>query len=150
MPRRVIAIDPDTKLYGWAVFEGNMFVACGVEEVGRDLGLAPSGADLLVCEYPVARTKGRRVKAQDIIDLAYAAGRIVQSLAGPWSVVQLYTPMEWKGNLSKTQCHDRAKAVLRAKELTVLKAALRLNKKGVHSEILDAVSLGLYHLERTS
>jgi len=136
----VVAIDPDTILFGWARFRERLLYTC-------DVAITPYLPDFppfteYVCEVPEDRP-GTRYRKNDIIRLALAAGRIMGSRD-----CKFVTPSEWKGQLPKKVQHKRMRAVLSEDELRTLDMALSNTLKTSHLEILDAVALGLVHLGR--
>jgi len=136
----LVSIDPDTILFGWARFQDRLLFTC-------DVGPAPYLPDFppfteYVCEIPEDRP-GTRVRKNDIIRLALAAGRIIGTRK-----CKFVTPSEWKGQLPKVVQHKRMREVLSEGELRTLDKALENTPRTAHPEILDAVALGLVTLGR--
>lgn len=138
---RLLAIDPDTKVYGWAYFVDGILRATEAAPLMGGLPHLPLDTTI-VCEIPENRS-GSSARKNDIIKLAFAAGRIVGNRP---CIVR--TPSDWKGQLPKKVHWERMREALSRQELTVLDAALADTKKGSHPEILDAVALGLTQLGR--
>jgi hypothetical protein len=137
---RLVAIDPDCDLFGWALFDDGILFNC-------DVAITPylptfAGFINYVCEIPEDRP-GTRYRKNDIIRLALAAGRIVGARQ-----CKFVTPTEWKGQVPKAVHHRRMRGVMSKDELFTLDTALENTKRGAHPEILDAVALGLTELGR--
>lgn len=140
----LVAIDPGVHEYGWALFVCNELTACGVsftEDTWRP------GCDRLagrwVSEYPEQRGKTSKVKVQDLIDLALAAGRIVGSRP-----CEFYRPTQWKGTIDKKSHHNAMLNVLNATEARRWEAGAKLCTKDTLLDLNDAVCLGLWRLGR--
>ena len=138
---RLVAIDPDTTLFGWALFDDHS------ELIDTDVAATPylpmfTGLVDYVCEIPEDRP-GSPAKKNDIIALALAAGRIIGGRPCTFR-----RPSEWKGQIPKKVQHKRMRGVMSPEELWVLDGALASTAKSGHPEILDAVALGLTELGR--
>lgn len=83
--------------------------------------------------YNVARSKG---DPNDLIDLAIKVGM----LCAWYPNHELVLPREWKGQLPKDVCWNRALEVLTPSELSVI--------KGSDHNMRDAIALGLWKLGR--
>ena len=138
--RSLVAIDPDTALFGWARFLDGRLYTCDVA-ITPYLPDFPPGTEY-VCEMPEDRP-GSRHRKNDILRLALAAGRIVGSRECKFRV-----PSEWKGQLPKAVHWERMREVMTPEELQILFEALEKTSKGAHPEISDAVALGLTELGR--
>jgi len=159
-PYHLASIDPGVKECHLAYFEGG--VLSGVWQfspgaaVHQPLGPCPTGTELVV-EVPRIYPHSHP-RPNDLIDLAFAAGRAVGS--NPATIVY---PAHWKRQLKKPVSHMRILEVLAPHELAVLppetadkvrEAAeylgrtgkVRYNWKGHNT--LDAVGIGLHHLGR--
>jgi hypothetical protein len=136
----LVAIDPDTILFGWARFQDNVLYSCDVARTPH-LPEFPLFTEY-VCEIPEDRP-GTRVRKNDIIRLAVAAGRIMGSRK-----CKFVSPSEWKGQLPKKVQHTRMREVMDWNELETLDKVLSRTQRQSHPEILDAVALGLVHLGR--
>ena len=140
MTIRLVAIDPDTIAFGWALLENRLLVA-------TDVAITPylpefKGHVHYVCEIPEDRP-GTRYRKNDILALALAAGRIVGCRDCTFR-----TPTQWKGQIPKKVHHERMRGVMSTAELRVLDWALTRVGKGSQPEILDAVALCLTELGR--
>lgn len=138
---RLLAIDPDTKVFGWAFFSRKRLVCTRVATVAEGLPPLPEGV-VIVCEKPEDRP-GSPARKRDIIELALAAGKIVGNRPCTFRV-----PSEWKGQIPKEVHWARMRERMDVGELGILEVALAGTKKGSHPEILDAVALGMTQLER--
>lgn len=97
--------------------------------------------------YPKASTLGKKAGTDpnDLIHLAIVVGAILGRaayLSAP--AVKMYLPAEWKGQVPKDICHDRARARLSPIESARLP---KLAKSRLHNA-LDALALGLVYLGR--
>lgn len=137
---KLVPIDPDTKVFGWALFDNRVLTATEVAETPY----LPYFTGLVdyVCEIPEDRP-GSPARKNDIIALALAAGRIVGTRPCTFR-----RPSDWKGQLPKKVQHARMRGVLSKAELDILDTALANTPKASHPEILDAVALGLTELGR--
>lgn len=94
-----------------------------------------------VIEIPQTyRIEDQKGDQQDLIDLAYKAGRIAERHGQGNHVVLLY-PREWKGQAPKHVTKRRAKAVLTSEELAIV--------HGEDHNMWDAIGIGLHCLKRT-
>ncbi len=164
----VIAIDPGTRMSGWAIFTDTKFEshAMGLRVVS--VGLAKSNADsiavraaemahripytiavegpiLIVVERPVIYPDSKERDA-DQVDLAVSAGVLGGALRAYikcGSRLLMPTPRQWKGTVPKPIHNERtAKRCPAAVEL--------VNKlpKGQRNHVWDAVGLALWGMER--
>lgn len=139
----MIAIDPGVHEYGWARFEGDRLYRCGVARTNADWRPSECSDGTWICEYPEQRGKKSHVKVSDLIDLALAAGRIVERRK-----CQFFRPSQWKGQIDKTSHHKAMFAILDSSEHDILeKAAKSCNKDNI-LDMNDAVCLGLWRLGR--
>lgn len=136
----LVAIDPDTELFGWARFDDRLLTGCNVS-VTPFLPEFPPGT-MYVCEMPEDRP-GHAARKNDILALALAAGCIIGTR--PCKFVK---PSQWKGQIPKKVQHTRMRGGMTTLELQVLDSALKYTQKAAHPEILDAVALGLTELGR--
>lgn len=157
---RTVSIDPGLKECGVAVWEDGVLVAAylvqtPLDDTTEDIDLRilamgdalesalPSGVDRLVIERMEPR-KDKQAAWSNLLDLAYISGRA----SGQASEVRFLRPSVWTGKRNKMQNHPRIRARLSAAELEALAEGLRACPKGNHKELLDAVGIGLYDLER--
>jgi hypothetical protein len=133
-----LAIDPG-KHTGWALFAvavpSGPLVACGTGEPPFDTALRNVMIELPQ-NYP-----SNPVPPQDLITLAFLAGRYANAARGDASVVHTIFPHEWKGNLPKPVCEARVRARLTPGELGIV-AALEA-PKGEMNNVWDAIGIGL-------
>jgi hypothetical protein len=116
--------------------------------------------DLIVIEKPTMYPGGHQ-RPNDLIDLAWAGGRIVGRFGRPTIEV---LPAEWKHQLPKPVCHERMWDALTPteRELLPVGAIDRVHaasrKLGITGkmpayawrgvDVLDAISIGLVHMGR--
>lgn len=144
----LIAVDPGVERCGVAWFDDVLF---RVEL--RSTPITTDGPFACVCEKPQIYP-GSRVRTADLVDLAIAAGRMTSALA-----TEYVLPRTWKGQIPCTcnarrgpdVCphHRRMLAALSPAERAVIDAfAIREKRKALLHNAWDAVSLGLWRLER--
>ncbi len=129
----VLAVDPG-KTTGWAWFWMGELKRCGRLPSTR-IGELPI-AQLLVIEEPVIRR--RHPRPNDILKLAVLAGEI----AGRYTLVRKVKPEEWKRQLPKKVCWERAKSKLTMNEMRIVKL------DATDHNVKDAIALGLWALGR--
>jgi hypothetical protein len=78
-----------------------------------------------------------------LLDLAYISGRITAGYP-----TRFLRPSVWTGKRNKTVNHKRIRSRLDKDETAVLEEGLKDCPTDNRKEILDAVGIGLYHLER--
>lgn len=161
----ILAIDPGENT-GWALFDWHAtlspfnLIACGI-------GHPPFGvAQKVFIEMPQFYPRGHK-RPNDLIKLAFTAGRLVGAsgvveMGGPSSgfptgngyEVIYFLPHEWKGNLPKETCNNRARMRLQPDELAVLGACENViltyggGGKSVLHNVLDAIGIGLFAVGR--
>jgi hypothetical protein len=136
----LIAIDPGAST-GWAVYGvDRSLIACGQIDGDRpdllSLSTFAPGA-ILVIERPCDRPGKRKGDVNDLIALAIRAGSIQGRLLQIGATeTRWYRPDEWKGQLPKDVCHQRAVEELAPWEWGRTNGPSGLDK-------WDAISLGL-------
>lgn len=161
----IVAVDPDTKTPGLAAFdaEGLLFYA-GASEDSLDLVcdlFDVHDHGLLVIEVP--QTYGGRAAggadANVLIQLARVVGRFEQCALSRGGRVRAVSPRVWKGNAPKHITIQRAWDVLNGTEKTHVAKRLTTQahrkllageglKSGPSCDLMDAVALGLWYLNR--
>jgi hypothetical protein len=98
----------------------------------------------LFCELPQSYTLAQQKGSQnDLIEVAVSVGAIVGATSAD-TTVTLVTPAEWKGQLPKDVHHARI-----AKHITpTMRAHVEAYPKHLQHNVLDAIALGLWALER--
>lgn len=135
----MIAIDPGVGYYAFAIFG----VRCSLIEPGitdhtEPVPATPYLGPMVIESQYIARTS--RVRTDDVIALAHAAGRI----SANYPDARWVLPATWKGSVPKREHQKRIRAALSPDEAQLL---VEFNK-GELKQILDAVGLGLWHLGR--
>ncbi len=159
----LLALDPGRRKCGWAIFQNGTLFGCGVLRLKDaqqfDLSdtieeftvrLAKEMKGLQLCKVSVVermriypgRSKGDLNHLLDIQAIGAALGA---KLAVD---VRLYHPQQWKGNVKKEVTANRLKGVLSEDELSVLQESIQDTPKQYHSDISDAVAIGVYHLRQ--
>ncbi len=161
--KSVFAIDPG-KCTGWAWFRSGELLAAGVLDGGStsalvfalgelEVGVLDRPFDLVVeipQVYPREKWKG---DPNDLVQVAYMAGVVAGTVASTMSFdredvpVQLVKPHQWKGSRPKKVCHESIMQRLSVEERAVVED-LHLSASRRHN-MLDAVGLGLWHLQRS-
>jgi hypothetical protein len=144
----ILAVDSGANL-GWALFEGQTLVECGLTRTTGDLHalavrLTTRGITRLVIERPHA---GRtRAPARDILTLAVRAGEAGGVLNYLLGVTPEYIePGKWKGQLKKDISNRRTEAKLTPPEKSLLSKIKPLSAK---HNVTDAVGIGLFAVGR--
>jgi len=160
MKNPFIAIDPGTRSLGWALFDDHLIGAGVVRAQGLDDMLkrlrdfAPpliTGDRDVVIEIPqIYRASKSKGDPNDLIPVAIVAGAVGVMLRGPTASVRMFTPHVWKGSVPKPIVHSRVFAVLNDQELENLAFARDRTPKGSQLDLLDAVSIGIWHQGRMS
>jgi hypothetical protein len=134
-PADWVSIDPGLQT-GWAAWCGGKLLACG-------LGDPPLARLRCAIELPQVYPRSP-VPPNDLITLAYQAGRYVGRYAGGVEITTVY-PHQWKGQLPKAVCAARVRAALLPKrgEPAVLEGALASVATSRQHNVLDAVGIGL-------
>lgn len=146
---RLIAIDPGRDA-GYAIFDDSSgeLASCGLVA-----NLYRSGAVLtgrVVIELPQVYTQAhskKRVDPNDLIRLAFEAGRLAGQVAGPMEITTVL-PAEWKGQAPKTIVHGRIAKILSDEENRRLHRGLDSVAGALKHNALDAVGIGLWKLGR--
>jgi hypothetical protein len=142
---KVLSVDPGTHCMGWGLFEEELR-NCGLaRSKAKKLGFSiqelvsqlPTSADLVVVELPRIYPYQRRIRVNDLLDLAAAAGAC--AAVGP---LQFVYPATWKGQTPKDISHGRIRAALKPQELLVLERSLEGIPDSLHHNVLDAVGIG--------
>lgn len=154
----LVAIDPGLRAAGVARFEDELLVACDC--VREDYGEGPTqwtamaaavsewigdDVDELAIEYMVTRPDRSDVH-DDLIQLSQVSGGIY-ALVGAETTVAV-PPSNWTKNRPKRVNHRRVRKRLNEAETAVLEHALAGVYKTNRKEVLDAVGIGLYLLDR--
>jgi hypothetical protein len=140
----LLTIDPGLDT-GWAVWKGMTLSTAGLGDVPRNVvDLTDVWIESQVI-YP--RSKAR---PEDIVTLAVSAGHAagVCSVVYPAAVVHWVAPATWKGQVPKDIHHTRVWAILADRERAIIDLACRGVAPSKRHNVMDAVGLGLYTLQR--
>lgn len=143
---RLLAIDPGTRVTGWALFADTRLVECGCWRAGgllamlNEVRLAARCAfyERTVVECPQVYLQRKwRGDPNDLIGVTLVAGAV----AALFPSVDFVIPHTWKGNAPKDVATKRVRMALSDAELR------RLPPKARH-DVWDAVGIGLWALDR--
>lgn len=164
---KIVCLDPGLRECGWAVFDKGILEECGLavnperkdrtakawlamaSEVARSSFPWMARPDLLVYEMMQVREKGAgRKNTSDLLPLVGVLGATAALLRAKETVE--YLPKNWKGDIPKPihQARVLESGVLDAQEGGVLQAAFNKTAKNLQHNIVDAVSIGLFHTGR--
>jgi hypothetical protein len=102
-----------------------------------------SGEDeILVLEYPMIYPHGKTKRPNDIVTLAYAAGRLTANV--PLNKIKKIHPRDWKGTIDADLVTNRILERLTPGE----RALIPDIPKDLLHNVIDAVGLGLWDLQR--
>lgn len=153
---RLLTLDPG-KVVGWATFYGARLRDLGVFEdtqthAFRDLlnFHRPEQALIEIPRvYPVAKWKG---DPNDLIKVAVSAGILMgiifEGCPGRIANVENVFPHTWKGSRPKKIDHTLTLKTLTVEEREIFDAAIKRIGKTKAEHAVDAVSMGLWKLER--
>jgi hypothetical protein len=159
--RFALSIDPGEHI-GWALWDWGssardwessaLLYGCGVGDpsyLSTDKWESVRHEDkvrILECviEMPQVYPRSRGVPPNDIVKLAFTAGRLAEtmwlrSLGG----VRTMTPHEWKGVMPKDVCRGRILAHLSQEEMSIFTKACESFPKGQQHDVVDAIGIGL-------
>jgi hypothetical protein len=146
----LLTIDPGADS-GWAYFSSTIEItACGLVYEPSRVWVGLPHPQRVVIERPAIYAHGRqKARPADVITLALRAGEWAgfcraEGLPRP----EYVEPAEWKGQVGKDVCHARAWARLSERERSRVDAAVRGLSPGVRHNVLDAVALGLWAVQR--
>lgn len=154
---RRLSLDPGVRAVGWALWSdvGRLLEAgCSrapkhyspSETVAHHSRQIPSGEAVIV-EEMVWRHGDVRSQSRDLLTVQLVGCTLAGILSSTGIVVHL-PAAEWKGRVPKNIHHPRIVAALTDGEPEVLSRGLEGVPKTNRKEVLDAVGIGLYHLDR--
>lgn len=149
---KLTAIDPG-KVAGWAQFSAKKLIRCGIfSDWQYPQVWHPSDVQYLVLEVPRIYPHRSKGDPNDIVDLALTAGEIRGHYRELGCHVIETFPSMWKGTVPKEIHHARVLDKLADDEKRLLdvekRKATKTNPHGYDHNMLDAVALGLWLLER--
>lgn len=153
---RIAAVDPGKYEAGWAVFEGGRLVDCGAsyheprlnQRVFVSLSDTVSEAIGDVDVVHVESMKMRRntlAAVPRLMELMMFVGALAVRVE---TKVELVEPQVWTSGRPKAANHRIIRSRLDAKEAQHLDVVLGRTLRRNHKEVLDAVGIGLYALQR--
>lgn len=154
----VLSIDPGKHAHGCALWESGELTSAwyqrdeGWEKALEErIGWFYAHLAAVVYEfprvYPQSRSRGGLKGQNDLLDLAFSAGRAVEavsSLGGAPRLVR-YEPREWKGTAPKEIMIERFKERLSEDERDRVELPTR---KDLRHNVWDGVGVGLYYWRR--
>ena len=143
----MLTIDPGLDT-GWALFANGELLSCGVcapRDVPR---VGP--AEMVVIEWPIARSWGRRAGGSALVELAAHAGEALGACGAV--AVRKVAPHEWKGSIPKPPdgavenyiIWRRASAVLSQGEREIAERTMIRLTRSQALDCADAIGLGLF------
>lgn len=152
MSRLVLSLDPGKHAHGCALWEGGELTAAwyqkgqGLEDAIRER-VGGAYPDVVAYEfprvYPQSRSRGGLKGQNDLLDLAFSAGRVVQALLAYEEI--RFSPREWKGTTPKEIMAKRIQAKLSEDERERVELP---SAKSLHHNVWDGVGIGLYYWGR--
>ncbi len=143
----LLAIDPSRTDYASALFnvQTKQLVWCGFRQM-----LTLGKGDRVVIEMPFIYPHGRsKADPNDVVTLAYWAGRLVERAAGAWALpVTEIHPRTWKSTTDPDIVCVRIIEKLSIPERKIYFACADAIKEGQRHNVADAIGLGLYELGR--
>lgn len=159
---KLLAIDPGLRGCGCAYFDGPTLVRAYYAANPLEKGDGPSAwfalADAIYADF---KAKGHRVdfyvvelmqvykfgggNPADLLELAGVGGAIGAMFPLEPSAAAGYLPRTWKGSVAKHVHQPRVLAQLSDAEIE----AIEEHRKTYAEHVVDAIGLGLFHLERT-
>lgn len=140
-----LAIDPGRDT-GWAFFGNIRLTSCGL---GLPWHHVP-GSDFVIIELPqVYRAAQSKGDPNDLIKVAVQVGEHKRHYEQRGAQVRLVLPADWKGQVPKDIHHARIWSKLDAKEQEIVNEAGKGIAPSKRHNMLDAVALGLFGLNRT-
>lgn len=148
--RGVIGIDPGA-VTGWSSFWEAELISAGTIKRGKleELPVPEMLPGVIVIEKPVVYPTGLgKGDPNELIDLALWAGEIAGWLRAraPGVDIVFVAPRRWKGTVPKHISNERTLDALEGSER--LKLPRRPRAKDFDHNMLDAVGIGLWQLER--
>ena len=140
----VLGVDPGKHCMGWALRDQTILQAGLARTQEKKLGFCvqdlisqlPGGADLVVVELPRIYPYERRIRVNDLLDLAAVAGACAS--VGPLEFVY---PASWKGQVPKDISHGRILAALSPQERAAVDRDLAPIPKSLQHNVLDAIGI---------
>lgn len=142
----LIALDPGLST-GWCIADSSGIVECGV---GEQWPLTRYRNGSGVIERPeIYNPQFMKGDPNDILTLAIRVGRYIERLDAQGIFCEEVLPKDWKGQLSKTVHHNRAKRKLTIAERSIIDAAdAKIGNAKVKLDLWDAVCLALWKTGR--
>ena len=143
----MLSVDPGTKDMGWALWQGDRMVRCGIAR-GQDwieavLNMPPlTVGQLFIEDQQIYRNS--RINAHSLLSVARVVGAVVFYYNTPLTVLVL--PRAWKGQLPKEVCGRRTISKLDPAEQAVL--GKTNYAKSIRHNLIDAIGIGLWGLGR--
>jgi hypothetical protein len=165
----ILAVDPGLRFTGWAYSREGKLAGCGLAQGGSgslwdrsrrivdaiDFWTSPRSKELTVIgEKPkVYRQRLAKGDPNDLIDLAFLLGAIVQGLAPVKADLAL--PRDWKGTIPKKRdlhkylVHQRILKRMDPTETLIYRKAIQAHRMSESHNICDAVGILFWYLRRS-
>jgi len=153
---KLIAIDPGWTCTGFAVFQGGKLTACGYgrpEKVMRRKWGRLVGAKVVIEVAALYPTQKER-NPQSILRNACCGWRFGGFFEAHWANVEELTAKNWKGTVPKPANGEqyiierRLQERLTPAEWQLIKQTKSARAKGLNDNLIDAVGIGRWYLER--
>jgi hypothetical protein len=140
------AVDPGKWLFALARFDGGLLVEAELRRYTKYVECRVAPCDRLVCEWPTVYPGSRAEDPNDLLPLTACVGAVAAlTQASSFSTL---APREWTSGRPKDVNHRRILKRLSPAEQGVLDAGLAPVEKNLRHNVLDAVGIGLYALDR--
>jgi hypothetical protein len=140
----LMTIDPGKNACGWAIFQEDTLIACGYD-LSAQYCAKSYGVDKIVVELPqIYRQRQQKGDPNDLVSVAFAAGRFVQEALHGATTIQVVRPHDWKGSRPK---HIDNKVTFNALSNAERELVPMLPDTKLHN-VIDAIGIGLWALGR--
>ena len=158
---KLVTVDPGVRKCGWALFEEERLVDCGWVIAG----VAASRPQWVKTARELLAEIFRHVPSEDWEDLRFAVEQMhsrstrkeaweslleISRMTGAFGAfaypcpVELVSPTKWTGRMKKEKHQKRTKLLLTPEERDIMVVTLAEAPVSAHSEVVDAIGMGLY------
>lgn len=144
----LLTVDPGKHSFGWARFDGDTLMACGMAVIDEVEGMFGdlSGEDAIVEKPQIYTHDKMRGDPNDLIDVAITAGAVGGVLSRKGAHVAYLRPHRWKGSRPKNVDNAYTLERMRPHEKFLLERC-GVTKHKRHN-VVDAIGIGLWKLGR--
>ncbi len=143
----MMSVDPGTKATGWAIWDRNAMVLCGL---ARGKNWIHTVREVPKMQVERLWLEDQQIYRNSNVDAhsLLAVSRVVGALAFhvPADQVELVRPAAWKGQVPKDVCNRRTHARLTPAEKVLLELAKC--PKSLEHNLMDAIGIGLWAVKR--